>query len=157
MEGIVTTNLLLGIMAAVSVLQLCSSGVGIARSSSIVASRISQSSSRAAPTMARVNAIPDDGKDVTASKKKLIGRPRHPRHDGSRGRHGGSVRSNARRRRARSGFVRGLRVVIEGYCTLARGQNPRRRRRQGNVIRFGRRGAWTTDTICSAVAVAGAP
>ena len=73
-----------------------------------------------APAMARVNAILDDVKDVTATVKEETERVDHAirttmdRVDDTADR----VRSNVRAKTSRIiGFVRGLRNAIEGSCT----------------------------------------
>lgn len=118
--NLATTNLLLGIMAAVSVLEaLLLVGVGIA--AFVVYRRVTDLLNglepRVAPTMARVNAILDDVKDVTAKVKEETDRVDHAiratmdRVDDTADR----VRSNVRAKTSQIvGFVRGLRVVIEG-------------------------------------------
>ena len=115
-----TTNLLLGIMAAVSVLEaLAIIGMGIA--GYMVYSRVMElvaglETRQVAPTMARVNAILDDVKGVTAKVKEETERVDHAirttmeRVDDTADR----VRSNVRAKTSRVvGFVRGLRVAIE--------------------------------------------
>jgi len=115
-----TTNLLLGIMAAVSVLEaLALIGAGIAgfmmyrRVLDLIAGLESR---QVAPAMARVNAILDDVKDVTAKVKEEADRVDQAIHrtidrvDDTADR----VRSNVRAKTSRVvGFVRGLRVAME--------------------------------------------
>jgi hypothetical protein len=115
-----TTNLLLGIMAAVSVIEaLALLGMGIAgfmayrRVMEVV---VSLETRQMVPTMARVNAILDDVKVVTAVVKGETERFDHAirntmdRVDDTADR----VRSNVRSQTSRLiGFVRGVRVVIE--------------------------------------------
>src|SRR5436309_14826312 len=115
-----TTNLLLGIMAAVSVLEaLALMGAGIAgfmvyrRVMALIAGLESR---QVAPAMARVNAILEDVKGVTATVKEEADRMDHKirstmeRVDDTADR----VRSNVRAKTSRVvGFVRGLRVAIE--------------------------------------------
>ena len=115
-----TTNLLLGIIAAVSVLEaLALMGAGIAgfmvyrRVMALIAGLESR---QVAPAMARVNAILEDVKGVTATVKEEADRMDHKirstmeRVDDTTDR----VRSNVRAKTSRVvGFVRGLRVAIE--------------------------------------------
>jgi len=116
-----TTNLLLGVMAAVSLLEaIVLIGMGIAgftvyRRTMEVLSGLE--TRQVAPAMARVNAILDDMKVVSATVKDETERFDHAiRHtidrvDDTADR----VRSNVRAQTSRVvGFVRGLRVVIEG-------------------------------------------
>jgi hypothetical protein len=121
MEGqLATTNLLLGIMAAVSVLQaLVIIGVGIAawsvyRRVTEIVSGLEQR--QVAPAMARVNAILDDVKGVTAKVREETERVDQAirttmdRVDDTAER----VRSNMRAKTSWVvGIVRGLRVTIE--------------------------------------------
>jgi hypothetical protein len=115
-----TTNLLLGIMAVVSVLEaLAIIGMGIACFMAYrrVMELISAIEGRQiAPAMAKVNAILEDVKDVTAKLKEETERVDHAirttidRVDETADR----VRSNVRAKTSRVvGFVRGLRVAIE--------------------------------------------
>jgi hypothetical protein len=118
--NLATTNLLLGIMAVVSVLEaLLLVGAGIAAFALYrrVMDLVVVLEQRVAPTMARVNAILDDVKDVTAKVKEETDRVDHAirttmdRVDDTADR----VRSNVRAKTSQIiGFVRGLRVVIEG-------------------------------------------
>jgi hypothetical protein len=115
-----TTNLLLGIMAAVSVLEaLLLLGVGIAafllyrRVMDLVADLETR---QVAPAMSRVNAILDDVKGVTAKVREETERVDQAikttmdRVDDTADR----VRSNVRAKTSHIvGFVRGLRVAIE--------------------------------------------
>jgi len=115
-----TTNLLLGIMAAVSVLEaLALIGAGVAgwmvyrRVTELVADLEAR---QVAPAMARVNAILDDVRGVTATVKDEADRVDHAiratidRVDDTAGR----VRSNVRAKTSRLvGFFRGVRVAIE--------------------------------------------
>jgi len=116
-----TTNLLLGIMAAVSVLEAVAIiGVGIA--GYMVYARVMElvaglETRQVAPAMARVNAILDDVKSVTDKVKEETERVDLAIHrtidrvDDTADR----VRSNVRAKTSRLvGFVRGLRVAIEG-------------------------------------------
>jgi len=116
-----TTNLLLGIMAAASVLEaLVIIGLGVAgfmaylKVMELVAGLETR---QVAPAMARVNAILEDVKDVTAKVKEETERVDQAIHttidriDDTADR----VRSNVRAKTSwMVGFVRGLRVAIEG-------------------------------------------
>jgi uncharacterized protein YoxC len=115
-----TTNLLLGIMAAVSILEaLAIAGMGIAgfmvyRRVMVLVNGLE--TRQVAPVMARVNAILDDVKGVTATVREETDRVDHAirstmdRVDDTADR----VRSNVRAKTSRVvGFVRGLRVAIE--------------------------------------------
>jgi hypothetical protein len=115
-----TTNLLLGIMAAVSALEaLVIIGMGIA--GFIVYRRVMElvnglESRQIGPAMLRVNAILDDVKGVTAKVKEETERVDHAirstmdRVDDTADR----VRSNVRAKTSRVvGFIRGLRVALE--------------------------------------------
>jgi hypothetical protein len=119
--NLATTNLLLGIMAAVSLLEaLLVIGVGVA--AFVIYRRVMAivegfESRQIAPAMLRVNAILDDVKVVTTKVKEETERVDHAirttmdRVDDTADR----VRSNVREKTSRLvGFVRGLRVVIEG-------------------------------------------
>ena len=115
-----TTNLLLGIMAAVSVLEaLALIGMGVAgftvyrRVMELVAGLETR---QVAPAMIRVNAILDDVKDVTAKVRQETERVDHAIHttidriDDTAER----VRWNVREKTSRVvGFIRGLRVALE--------------------------------------------
>ena len=123
-----TTNLLLGIMAAVSVLEaLVIIGMGIA--GFMVYKKVAAladtgmtlaqgiEARQVAPAMMRVNAILDDVKDVTAKVKEETERVDHAilstidRIDDTAGR----VRTNVRAKTgALVAFVRGLRMALEG-------------------------------------------
>jgi len=116
-----TTNLLLGIMAAVSVLEaLVIMGLGVA--GFVAYRRVMElvtglESRQVAPAMARVNAILDDVKAVSTRVKEETERVDQAIHstmdriDDTADR----VRSNVRAKTSRLvGFVRGLRVAIEG-------------------------------------------
>jgi hypothetical protein len=116
-----TTNLLLGIMAAVSVLEaLVIIGIGIAGFMAYkkVMEVVSGLEVRqVAPAMTRVNAILDDVKAVSAKVKEETERVDQAIHttmdriDTTADR----VRDNVRVKTSRFvGFVRGLRVAIEG-------------------------------------------
>jgi hypothetical protein len=115
-----TTNLLLGIMAVVSVLEaLLIIGMGVA--GVIVYRRVMDvigglESRQIAPAVARLNAILDDVKGVTAKVKEETERVDQAirttidRVDDTADR----VRSNVRAKTSRIvGFIRGLRVAIE--------------------------------------------
>ena len=125
-----TTNLLLCIMAAVSVLEaLMLIGVGVAAFVLYrrITERIVDYEQRVAPTMAQVNAILYDVKDVTAKVREETDRVDHAiratmdRVDDTADR----VRSNVRAKTSQIiGFVRGLRVVIEGILHLGSRHQP---------------------------------
>jgi len=115
-----TTNLLLGIMAVVSVLEaLAIIGMGLAGFMAYrrVMELINGIEARqVAPVMAKVTAILEDVKDVTTKLKEETERVDHAirstidRVDDTADR----VRSNVRAKTSRVvGFVRGLRVAIE--------------------------------------------
>jgi hypothetical protein len=115
-----TTNLLLGIMAAVSLLQaLLLIGAGIAgytlyqRTTALMADLEER---HVAPVMSTVNAILDDVRGVTSTVKEETDRVDHAlkstihRVDDTADR----MRSNVRAKTSRVvGFVRGVRVAIE--------------------------------------------
>jgi hypothetical protein len=118
--NLATTNLLLGIMAAVSVLEaLLLLGAGIA--GYLVYRRVTELVARleerqVAPAMARVNAILDDVKGVSATVKAETERVDTAIHstmeriDDTADR----VKSNVRAKTSRIvGIVRGVRVAIE--------------------------------------------
>ena len=115
-----TTNLLLGIMAAASVLEalvIISMGVaGFMAYRKVMVLVDGIEARHVAPAMARINAILDDVKTVTAKVKEETERVDHAIHttmdriDDTADR----VRSNVRAKTsAVVGFVRGLRVAIE--------------------------------------------
>ena len=119
-----TTNLLLGIMAAVSVLEaLVILGAGIAgfvlyRRMAALLTVVEER--HVAPAMLRVNAILDDVKDVTTKVKEETERVDHAIHstmdriDDTADR----VRSNVRAKASRIvGVIRGLRVTLENILT----------------------------------------
>lgn len=122
MEGsLSTTNLLLGIMAVVSALEaLLVIGVGVAgwmlyRRVMELVNGLEQR--QIAPAMARVNAILDDVKGVTEKVKEETERVDHAirttmdRVDDTADR----LRANVQAKTGRVvGFVRGMRVAIEG-------------------------------------------
>jgi len=129
--NLATTNLLLGIMAAVGVLEaLLLIGLGIVAFVLYrrVTELVADFEKRVAPTMARVHAILDDVKDVTAKVREETDRVDHAiratmdRVDDTADR----VRSNVRAKTSQVvGFVRGLRVVIEGILHLGSRPQPR--------------------------------
>jgi len=115
-----TTNLLLGIMAAVSVLEaLAIIGMGVA--GYVVYKRVTELVAgleirQVAPAMVRVNAILDDVKGVTAKVRQETERVDQAIHttidriDDTADR----VRANVRQKTSRVvGFIRGLRVALE--------------------------------------------
>jgi len=115
-----TTNLLLGIMAAVSVLEaLAIIGLGVA--GFLVYKKVTElitgiETRQVAPAMVRVNGILDDVKGVTAKVREETERVDHAIHttidriDDTADR----VRSNVREKTSRVvGFIRGLRVALE--------------------------------------------
>jgi hypothetical protein len=142
-----TTNLLLGIMAAVSVLEaLVIIGLGIAgfiayrKVMELVAGLESR---QVAPAMARVNAILEDVKDVTSKVKEETERVDQVIHhtidriDDTADR----VRSNVRAKTSWVvGIVRGLRVAIEGAAADAA---------PGARNHILKEATWQTDTIVS--------
>ena len=116
-----TTNLLLGIMAAVSVLEallIVGMGIGGFVAYKKVMELVNGIEMRqVAPAMARVNAILDDVKAVSAKVKEETERVDHAIHstmdriDDTADR----VKSNVRAKTSRVvGFARGLRVALEG-------------------------------------------
>ena len=133
MEGnLGTTNIFLGIIAVVSVLEaLIVIGVGIA--GFLVYRRVMDlvnvlESKHVAPAMTRVNAILDDVKGVTAKVKEETERvdaairTTMDRVDDTAER----VRWNVKAKTSRVvGFVRGLRVALEGLLTTHHPQEPR--------------------------------
>jgi esterase/lipase len=116
-----TTNLLLGIMAAVSVLEALAI-IGFAVGGFMAYKKMMEvvtgiEARQVAPAMARVNAILEDVKAVSATVKEETERVDHAIHstmdriDNTADR----VRSNVRAKTSRFvGFIRGLRVAIEG-------------------------------------------
>jgi hypothetical protein len=130
--NLATTNLLLGIMAAVGVLEvLVMIGMGVA--GYLVYRRVSDLLTKVetrhlAPAMLRVNTILDDVRDVTARVREETERVDHAinstmdRVEDTADR----VRSSVRARTSRIvGFVRGLRAAIHGVLrTRARRQPP---------------------------------
>jgi len=127
MEGnLGTTNVILGIMAAVSVLEaLLLVGVGVA--GYLVYRRVMDlidglETRQVAPAMARVNAILDDVKVVSAKVKEETERVDYAirstmnRVDDTADR----VKTNVRARTSRIvGFVRGARVALETMLSRA--------------------------------------
>jgi hypothetical protein len=126
MQDLGTTNILLGIMAAVSVLEaLVVIGAGIA--GYLVYKRVMNlitgiEERQVAPAMARVNAILDDAKVVSAKVREETERvdtairTTMDRVDDTADR----VRSNVRAKTSRIvGIVRGARVAIEHILTRA--------------------------------------
>ena len=120
-----TTNMLLGIMAAASVFEaLVIIGVGVAgfmayRKVMVLVDGIE--TRHVAPAMARINAILDDVKTVTATVKEETERVDHAIHatmdriDDTADR----MRSNVRATTSTvAGFVRGLRIAIEWMLHL---------------------------------------
>jgi hypothetical protein len=116
-----TTNLLLGIMAVVSLIEgLLLIGVGVAGFfvyKRVMALINGLEERQVAPAMARVNAILDDLKDVSAKVKEETERVDHAiratmdRVDHTADR----VRSNVRAKTSRViGIVRGVRAALEG-------------------------------------------
>jgi pyrimidine operon attenuation protein/uracil phosphoribosyltransferase len=115
-----TTNLLLGIMAAVSVLEgLVIIGLGVA--GFVIYRRVTDmmttlQAQHVAPTMVRVTAILDDVKSVTSKVKGEAERFDHAIHatinriDETANRLGWNVRAKTRRV---VGLVRGLQVALE--------------------------------------------
>ena len=115
-----TTNLLLGIMAVVSVLEaLAIIGMGIAGFTvyrKVMELVTGLETRQVAPAMIRVNAILDDVRDVTAKVRQETERVDHAIHttidriDDTAER----VRWNVREKTSRVvGFIRGLRVALE--------------------------------------------
>lgn len=116
-----TTNLLLGIMAAVSVLEGLVI-IGVAIGGFMAYKKVMEvvngiEARQVAPAMAKVNAILEDVKAVSAKVKEETERVDYAIHstmdriDNTADR----VRSNVRAKTSRFvGFVRGLRVAIEG-------------------------------------------
>ena len=115
-----TTNLLLGIMAVVSVLEaLAIIGMGVAgftvyrKVMELVAGLETR---QVAPAMIRVNAILDDVRDVTSKVREETVRVDHAIHTtiGRIDDTAERMRSNVREKTSRVvGFIRGLRVALE--------------------------------------------
>lgn len=121
-----TTNLLLGIMAAVSLLEaiaLIAAGIAGWNLYNKVSALAAELESRhVAPLMSRVNIILDDVRDVTSTVKDETARVDRvirstvERVDDTADR----VRSNVRAKTSRVvGFVRGVRVAIETMLRAA--------------------------------------
>jgi len=116
-----TTNLLLGIMAAVSVLEallIIGMGIGGFVAYKKVMELVNGIEMRqVAPAMARLNAILDDMKAVSSKVKEETERVDQAIHS-TMGRIDDTadrVRSNVRAKTSRVvGFIRGLRVALEG-------------------------------------------
>jgi hypothetical protein len=117
-----TTNLLLGIMAVASVLEaLVVVGVGVAgfvayRRVSTVLEELENR--QVAPTMARVNSILDDVKDVTTKVKEETNRVDQAIHTtiGRIDDTADRVRANVRIKTSRLvGIIRGARVAIDTF------------------------------------------
>jgi len=115
-----TTNLFLGIMAVVSVLEgLVIIGMGVAGFVAyrrIMALVEGLEARQIAPAMVRVHAILDDVKGVTARVREETERVDHAIHDtiGRIDDTADRVRSNVRAKTSRVvGFIRGLRVALE--------------------------------------------
>jgi hypothetical protein len=116
-----TTNLLLGIMAAVSVLEALAV-IGVSVAGYMAYKRVMElmegiEARQVGPAMARVNAILDDVKAVSTKVKDETERVDQAIHstmdriDDTADR----VRSNVRAKTSRLvGFMRGLRVALEG-------------------------------------------
>ncbi len=132
MSDLGTTNLLLGILAAVSVLEallLIGAGVGVFIAYRRVMELLNDLEQRqVAPAMARVNAILDDVKVVSARVKDEAERVDQAIHytmdrvDDTVDR----VRVNVRAKASRIvGFIRVLRVVIEGMLHSEPRHQPR--------------------------------
>ncbi len=155
-----TTNLLLGIMAAVSLLEaLGIIGRGVA---GFMAYRnrmflVDGSETRqVAPAMARVNAILDDVKTVTATVKEETERVDHAIHatmdriDDTADR----MRSNVRAKTSVAvGIVRGLRVAIE---VMRRSRSQAHENMQQHENTSEEETTWRTDTIDSTATKAAA-
>jgi hypothetical protein len=131
MPSLSTTNLLLGIMAAVSVLEaLCI--LGLCVGGYLVYRRVmdlvtSLEARQVAPAMARVNAILDDVKGVSAKVREETERVDQAirttmdRVDDTADR----VRTNVRVRTSRVvGFVRGVRVAVENILHTNNRERP---------------------------------
>ena len=115
-----TTNLLLGVMAAISVLEAVAI-IGLGVAGFVVYKRVTELVAgleirQVAPTMVRVNAILDDVKGVTAKVREETERVDQAIHttieriDDTAYR----VRANVRQKTSRVvGFIRGLRVALE--------------------------------------------
>ncbi|MEQ1727634.1 MAG: hypothetical protein ABL982_04560 [Vicinamibacterales bacterium] len=126
MDGVTTTNTMLGIIAGVSVLQaLLTLGVGYGayRAYSRVMTLVNDLEARqVAPAMARVNAILDDVREVSSKVKEetvrvdTAIRTTMDRVDDTADR----VRTNVRAKTSRIvGVVRGARVAVEHMLSRA--------------------------------------
>ncbi len=126
MDGLNTTNTMLGIIAAVSVLQallVLGVGFGAYRAYSRVMTLVHDLEARqVAPAMARVNAILDDVKEVSSKVKEETERVDNAirstidRVDDTAGR----VRYSVRAKTSRIvGIVRGARVALEHILSRA--------------------------------------
>ena len=127
MQGLDTTNLLLGIMAAVSVLEALVL-IGLAIAGFMAYRRVmgfmeELQHRQVAPAMIRVNAILDDMKSVSATVRDETNRINLAIHntmdrvDNTADR----VRSNVRSKTSRIvGFVRGARTAIETILSNSR-------------------------------------
>jgi hypothetical protein len=124
MESLDTTNLLLGVMAVVSVLEaivLIAVGVAGWKAYSAVMTLVRDVEARhVVPTMERVHTVLDDVQAVTATMREETARVDHAinrtleRVDGTARR----VRSTVYARTSRVvGFLRGVRVAIETMLT----------------------------------------
>jgi hypothetical protein len=115
-----TTNLLLGIMAVVSVFEAFAI-IGMAVAGFTVYRKVMElvaglETRQVAPAMIRVNAILDDVRDVTAKVREETVRVDHAIHTtiGRIDDTAERVRSNVREKTSRVvGFIRGLRVALE--------------------------------------------
>jgi len=117
-----TTNLLLGIMAVVSVLEaLLVIGMGVGgfiAYRKVMALVEGIEARQVAPAMTRVNAILDDVREVSAKVKDETVRVDHVIHNtiGRIDDTADRVRSNVRMKTSRMvGFVRGVRVALEAF------------------------------------------
>ena len=137
-DQLATTNLLLGIMAAVSVFEalvIIGAGVGGLIVYRRVTTLIQDLETRqVAPAMARVNAILDDVKGVTSKVKEETERVDQAirttmdRVDDTADR----VRSNVRAKTSRLvGFIRGLRVAV---ASMFADQQPRTDNRHPRTV-----------------------
>jgi len=126
MDGVTTTNTMLGIIAGVSVLQallMLGVGYGAYRAYSRVMTLVNDLEARqVAPAMARVNAILDDVKEVSSKVKEetlrvdTAIRTTMDRVDDTADR----VRTNVRAKTSRIvGVVRGARVAVEHMLSSA--------------------------------------
>ena len=155
-----TTNLLLGIMAAVSVLEaIVIIGMGVAGFMAyrkVMALVNGIEVRQVAPVMARANAILDDVKTVTAKVKDEAERVEHAIHatmdriDDTADR----MRSNVRAKTSVAvGIVRGLRVAIE---VMRRSRSQAHENMQQHENTNEEETTWRTDTIDSTATKAAA-